>query len=257
MNEIVSIIMPSYNTASYITESIKSIQNQTYHQWELIIIDDCSTDDTETVVKPFLKDKRIKYLKNETNRGAAVSRNYGLRETKGRWIAFLDSDDLWEPIKLEKQISFMKNNGYSFSYTAYKEIDENSKDTGFYVTGPKRITKKKMENYCYPGCLTVMYDKKTMGEIQIADIKKNNDYAIWLKCSEKADCFLLDCVLASYRKRKGSISRQSYIKLIKWHFKLWHETQRKSIVKSLWITGKNIFYGVIKKIIYVKKKEIV
>ena len=123
MNELVSIIMPSYNTADYIGESIKSVQAQVYSNWELIIVDDCSTDNTDDVVKPFLVDSRIRYLKNERNSGAAVSRNRALRETKGRWIAFLDSDDLWAPEKLEKQISFMEKNGYSFSYTNYEEID--------------------------------------------------------------------------------------------------------------------------------------
>ena len=123
MNELVSIIMPSYNTADYISESIKSVQAQVYSNWELIIVDDCSTDNTDDVVKPFLVDSRIRYLKNERNSGAAVSRNRALREARGRWIAFLDSDDLWVPEKLEKQISFMEKNGYSFSYTNYEEID--------------------------------------------------------------------------------------------------------------------------------------
>ena len=107
MKELVSVIMPSYNTAKYIGETIKSVQAQTYENWELIIVDDCSTDNTDTAVDPFLSDERIRYLKNSRNSGAAVSRNYALREAKGKWIAFLDSDDLWFPDKLEKQINFM------------------------------------------------------------------------------------------------------------------------------------------------------
>ena len=109
--------MPSYNTAEYIGESIKSVVNQTYTDWELIIVDDRSTDNTDDAVAPFLSDARIKYFKNEKNSGAAVSRNKALREAKGKWIAFLDSDDLWLPEKLEKQIAFMEENGYHFSYT--------------------------------------------------------------------------------------------------------------------------------------------
>ena len=108
MPELVSIIMPSYNTAKYIEESIKSVLAQTYMNWELLIVDDCSTDNTDEIVQPFLSDKRVKYLKNEKNSGAAISRNRALREAKGKWIAFLDSDDLWMPEKLEKQIAFMK-----------------------------------------------------------------------------------------------------------------------------------------------------
>ena len=120
MDELVSIIMPSYNTAEYIDNSIKSVLAQTYENWELIIVDDCSTDHTDAVVFPHLADKRIRYLQNEQNSGAAVSRNRALREAKGKWIAFLDSDDLWEPEKLERQLEFMIANGYKFSYTDYR-----------------------------------------------------------------------------------------------------------------------------------------
>lgn len=120
--DLVSIIMPSYNTASYIKESIQSVLNQIYTNWELIIVDDCSTDETDEVINT-ITDSRIKYFKNKENSGAAMSRNKALREARGQWVAFLDSDDLWMPNKLEKQINFMKKNGYTFSYTNYEEID--------------------------------------------------------------------------------------------------------------------------------------
>lgn len=252
MAELVSIIMPSYNTAKYIAETVQSVLAQTYQNWELIIVDDCSTDDTDEVVKPFLSDSRIRYLKNEKNSGAAVSRNRALREAKGKWIAFLDSDDLWMPEKLEKQIAFMKENGYHFSYTDYMEIDEASRPNGKTVTGPKKITKAGMFNYCWPGCLTVMYDAETVGLIQIADIKKNNDYAMWLKVCKKADCYLLDESLAKYRKRTGSISNHGYMKLVKWHYKLFREAENQNPVSSIVLTMRNLFFGVIKKIKYVK-----
>ena len=252
MAELVSIIMPSYNTAKYIAETVQSVLAQTYQNWELIIVDDCSTDDTDEVVKPFLRDSRIRYLKNEKNSGAAVSRNRALREAKGKWIAFLDSDDLWMPEKLEKQIAFMKENGYHFSYTDYMEIDEASRPNGKTVTGPKKITKAGMFNYCWPGCLTVMYDAETVGLIQIADIKKNNDYAMWLKACKKADCYLLDESLAKYRKRTGSISNHGYMKLVKWHYKLFREAENQNPVSSIALTMRNLFFGVIKKIKYVK-----
>ena len=152
MAGLVSIIMPSYNTAPYIAKSIQSVIDQTYKDWELIIVDDCSKDNTDEVIKPYLNDARIKYLENDRNSGAAVSRNRALREAKGRWIAFLDSDDLWMPKKLEKQIAFMEKNGYHFSYTNYSEIDMKGDKTGVIVTGPKRITEAGMFNYCWPGC---------------------------------------------------------------------------------------------------------
>ncbi len=209
MNELVSIIMPSYNTGRFIAESIESVLAQTYPDWELIIVDDCSTDNTDEIVASF-HDDRIRYLKNEKNSGAATSRNRALREAKGKWIAFLDSDDLWLPEKLEKQIAFMEKNDYHFSYTDYIEIDEDSKPNGKSVSGPKKLGKTGMHNYCWLGCLTVMYDAEYVGLVQIADIKKNNDYAIWLKVCRKAKCYLLNENLASYRRRSGSISNHSY-----------------------------------------------
>lgn len=105
---LVSIIMPSYNTGKYIAETINSVLEQTYKNWELLIVDDDSKDNTDEVIKPYLSDKRVRLIKNSKNRGAAISRNRALKEAKGKWIAFLDSDDLWSPEKLENQISFMQ-----------------------------------------------------------------------------------------------------------------------------------------------------
>ena len=215
MGELVSIIMPSYNTGRFISETIESVLAQSYSNWELIIVDDCSTDNTDEVIEDYISDDRIKYIKNDKNSGAAISRNRALREAKGNWIAFLDSDDLWEPDKLQKQISFMKENGYYYSYTNYIEIDEESIPNGKSVTGPKCVTKQGMYNYCWMGCLTVMYDAEAVGLIQIENIKKNNDYAMWLKVCKKANCYLLNENLARYRKRSGSISNHRYIELIK------------------------------------------
>ena len=253
MGDIVSIIMPSYNTGRFISETIESVLAQSYSNWELIIVDDCSTDNTDEVVEKYLCDERIRYIKNEKNSGAAVSRNRALREARGKWIAFLDSDDLWSPEKLEKQIGFMEENGYHFSYTNYEEIDEASKPNGTSVTGPKRITKRKMYDYCWPGCLTVMYDAEAVGLIQIADIKKNNDYAMWLKVCRKEICYLFDETLAKYRKRSGSISNHGYLKLIKWHYRLFRESEEQNGLIALFNTGRNLLFGFYKKIRYVKR----
>lgn len=254
MADLVSIIMPSYNTAKFIEETIDSVLAQTYTNWELIIVDDCSTDNTDEVVAKYT-DSRIRYLKNEKNSGAAVSRNRALREATGRWIAFLDSDDLWTADKLEKQIRFMEENGHSYSYTNYVEIGEDSAPLGVKVTGPKRITKAGMFAYCWPGCLTVMYDANVVGLVQIEDIKKNNDYAMWLKAICKADCWLLNEDLGFYRKRAGSISRHSYSKLIQWHYKLFHEANGYGKVASAVLTCGNLGFGVIKKLFYVSKTQ--
>mgnify|MGYP003171810395 CR=1 FL=1 len=209
---LVSIITPNWNCANLILETIRSVKAQTYPNWEIIIVDDCSTDNSNKVVESYMaEDGRIRFLKNDKNFGAALSRNYALREAKGRWIAFLDSDDLWEPKKLEKQLRFMVENGYKFSYTAYQEMDNDGRETGVVIRGPKHVSKLGMFAFCWPGCLTVMYDREVVGLIQIADIKKNNDYTMWLKICQKADCYLLDEVLAKYRRgRVGSISTHGY-----------------------------------------------
>lgn len=252
--DLVSIIMPSYNTASFIEETIQSVLNQTYTNWELIIVDDCSTDNTDEVLEN-IKDSRIRYFKNDKNSGAAVSRNKALREARGQWIAYLDSDDLWMPEKLEKQIHFMETNGYAFSYTKYEEINMKSKKTGVTVSGPKKITKSGMFNYCWPGCLTVMYDANKIGLIQIQDIKKNNDYAMWLKVCKKADCYLLDEFLGQYRKgRVGSVSTHSIKTMIGWHYKLYREAEDMGILSSLFNTGRNLVFGFYKKKRYVRRQ---
>lgn len=250
-----SIIMPSYNCGEFVKETISSVQAQTYQNWEIIFMDDCSTDDTiKRVSKMRSQDSRIHIYQNISNMGAAVSRNNALREAKGRWIAFLDSDDLWDPEKLEKQIHFMEENDYAFSYTGYQEIDEDSKETSVFVSGPKHISKRGMYAFCWPGCLTVMYDAEKIGLVQIADIKKNNDYAMWLNVCKKADCYLLDECLAKYRRgRKGSVSSHGISTMIKWHYKLFREAEGMGAIPSLWHTGINLVCGFYKKLKYVKK----
>lgn len=253
---LVSIIMPSYNTAEYIMDSILSVCNQTYKNWELLIVDDCSTDTTKEIMAK-INDPRIKIFYNERNSGAAVSRNKALREAKGQWIAFLDSDDLWMPDKLEKQIKFMEDNEYAFSYTNYEEINSNGDKTGIKVTGPKHISETGMFNYCWPGCLTVMYNAEKIGLVQIEDIKKNNDYAMWLKVIKRADCYLLDEALALYRRgRKGSISTNSVMTMLKWHYKLFRICERKNICASAFNTVRNIIWGTYKKLYYVKSNRL-
>ena len=181
---MVSIIMPSWNTGRLIAESIQSVIDQTYPNWELLIVDDCSTDNTDEVVEKF-HDERIRYFHNESNSGAALTRNHALQKARGEWIAFLDSDDLWMPEKLEHQLNFMQENHYVLSYTEYEKIDEESQPLNIYVSGPEKVSRRKMYHYDYIGQLTMMYSAKYFGQIQIKDIKKNNDYAIRLQLYKK------------------------------------------------------------------------
>lgn len=254
MNDLISVIMPSYNTSKYISKSIQSVVNQTYNNWELIIVDDCSTDDTEEIIKPFLIDNRILFFKNDKNCGAAISRNLALRKAKGRYIAFLDSDDLWLPEKLEKQLKFMKKNNYAFTFTDYR-INLNGKWLPYVNTAPNVITKWKLYNWCYFSTITVMYDVNVVGLIQIADLKKNNDYAMWFKAIEKTNCYRLPECLSFYIKHENSISSGNKIKLIKYHYELFRKGLNKGILVSLILTLNNLIHGIIKKIIYKRKVE--
>lgn len=256
MKETVSIIMPSYNTAEFISNTIHSVLNQTYTDWELIIVDDCSKDNTDEVVAPFLADPRIRYLKNEVNSGAALSRNRALREATGKWIAFLDSDDLWEPEKLEKQIAFMKENGYAFSYTDYM-IQLNGQWLPYVYTGPRVVNRRKMYDYCYFSTITVMYDREVIGLVQIENLRKNNDYAMWLQAIEKSSCYRLPECLSYYIKHEGSISSGSKLKLIKWHYLLFKNGLHKNALTAAVLTGRNLFFGVIKKLVYKEKTDFV
>lgn len=245
---LVSIVMPSYNASKYIRAAIDSVRRQTYDNWELIIVDDCSIDNTVELIQE-INDVRIRLFKNEVNSGAAISRNRALRETKGRWIAFLDSDDVWLPEKLELQLKFMQKNDYAFTYTDYR-TQLNGEWLPYIHISPNYIDKKKMYNYCYFSTITVMYDKTKVGLIQIANLKKNNDYAMWLQAVERVDCHRLPECLSYYIKHDGSISSGNKFKLIKWHYLLFRKGLNKGPIVSYFLTLNNLVHGIIKKIKY-------
>lgn len=251
---LVSIITPTWNCAAFICETIRSIQAQTYQNWELIISDDCSTDNTKKVIEPYLYgDNRIKYICNDMNSGAAITRNNALRVAKGKWIAFLDSDDLWLPDKLEKQVKFMMDNGYSFTYHEYTEMTEEGVDNGIYVSGIKKVNAFDMYACCWPGCLSVMYDREKIGLIQIKDVRKNNDTAMWLKVVKKAPCYLLKENLAQYRRRKGSITPKPIYQRIWAHYPLFRVAEEMNPIVATFWTIMNVFGNAYKKMFYVKK----
>ena len=247
--------MPSYNTAEFIGKAIESVIDQTYQNWELLIIDDCSTDNSAEVVNTY-RDSRIKFFVNSRNIGAALSRNFALLKAQGKWIAFLDSDDLWLPDKLEKQIAFMEKNNYYFSYTKYYEFDEKGDSLNVFMTGPKKVSSFLMHTFNYMGCLTVMYDRNYVGTIQIKDIPKRNDYAIWIKVAKKCPAYLLAEQLAGYRVRtSGSITnrKKGILDRIKYNYYLWRYAENLNCIKALFLTGINMVFGLIKKVLYKKK----
>ena len=232
MKELVSIIMPSYNTEECIAQTIRSVLAQTYQNWELVIVDDCSTDNTCRIVESFA-DPRIRLLRNAVNSGAAVSRNRALREAK-----------------LERQLSFMQEKGYAFTYTDYRIISPDGTPAPYICTAPNRVTKARLYCYCYFSTITVMYDREVVGLIQIADIKKNNDYAMWFAAADQTDMHRLPQCLSYYCKREQSISSGSKWRLIRHHYILYREALHKSVLTSCVLTVGNLFFGVLKKLRY-------
>lgn len=253
---LVSIITPSWNCGRFVEETIQSILAQTYTHWELLFQDDCSTDDTRELVMRYAAiDPRIKYACNPKNSGAAIARNNALQRATGRWIAFLDSDDLWLPEKLEKQLQFMVDNHYAFTYHDYTEIDEQGNDLGVYVSGKKHVNRLDMYACCWQGCLTVMYNVEIVGLIQIRDIKKNNDTAMWLKVVQKTPCYLLKENLAKYRRRAVSITPKPLYQRIFAHYPLFHIAEDMYPVRAVFWVLMNVMGNAYKKMFYVKKSH--
>lgn len=238
---LVSIVTPCYNSENYLSETIESVITQTYSNWELIIVDDISTDDSIKVIREYCeKDSRIKYFVLEEKGGASLARNRAIREARGKYIAFLDSDDVWKEEKLEKQIKFMEENNYDFTYHNYELINEKSEKLNRLRVAPKSITYKRALIGCSIGCLTAMYNCYNVGKVQIKRLDKRNDDALWFEILKKCrNGYLLDENLALYRVGNNSISSGSKTKLLKYHFHL-YRNQNFSVVTSLFLTFTNI-----------------
>ena len=180
---LVSVIMPTYNCAAYIGISIESVISQTVTDWEIQIVDDCSTDDTKSVLQPYLKKySNIHYYCLPENGGPAVARTEAIKRASGKYIAFLDSDDVWFPDKLEKQISFMEKKGAVFSCTAYTQMDADGNPLHIALYPPEQTDYKRCIRLSNPiGNLTAMYDQAALGKFAVPLIKKRNDFALWLQ----------------------------------------------------------------------------
>jgi len=187
IRDLVSIITPTYNSERFIAQTIESVINQSYTNWEMLITDDCSNDNTIDIVKFYQsKDSRIKLFKLEKNHGAGVARNHSLKNAKGRYVAFCDADDQWKKNKLELQLKFMEENNLEFSYSDYEVIDENGNFLR-NVKCPKKLTYKKLLRNNYVGCLTAIYDTKFLGKLMMSKIRKRQDWVLWLNIMKKIE----------------------------------------------------------------------
>lgn len=272
-NNLASIIMLSCNDGRYVEESVRSVLAQTYQNWELLFVAEKSDEALKTVLN--LRKEETERIKKESGEWSDYSsvnskikvsyisgetevtprRNSAIKEANGRWIAFLDAGDVWKTTKLERQIAFMEEHGYAFSYTKYGLIDGKSNDRGVEIGGKEHVTHEDMMKCCWPAYMTVMYDAAKVGKVQVRNLKENNDYALWLNICEKVDCHLLDENLAKMRTPWGIMGRLLLTKKIKWRYEVYRiEEDLKPIVSCL-LTLRNMYYGVVKWMKYVKRNK--
>ena len=235
---LVSIITPTYNCAEFIGETIESVLAQTYQNWEMVIVDDQSQDDTEEVVRGYIqRDSRIKYVKLLENSGAAVARTKAMELAEGQYMAFLDSDDLWMADKLEKQLRFMTENGHAFTCTAYEQIDETGHSQGKILRPKEKCDYNRILLDCPVGNSTVMYDVSVMGKFEVPNIRKRNDDALWMQMLKKEPhIWGMPDVLMQYRIRRNSISRNK-LSVVKYHWILCRRIEHLSVLRTLFHLG--------------------
>ena len=253
-NELVSIVMLSEKNGQYLSETVKSVQAQTYRNWELLYVDDSQQDDSlKLMMEEKAADSRIQISSFVFENGLARARTAALRDAKGRWIAFIDAGDLWEPTKLEKQIAFMKDRDYAISYTKYRVIDRQGNDKGVTISGPERIDNALMMECYWNQLLTVMYDTKKIGKLKIPNLVENNGYAVMLLLSEKADFYLMEECLAIKRIGKGLFSRVPFDRKLVWRYVAYRAVSRLGRIESIAKTFANIWYTQVKRVKYVEK----
>ncbi|MEX0418075.1 glycosyltransferase family 2 protein [Bacillus sp. C30] len=231
-NEVpcISIITPSYNSLRFIGETIRSVQSQSYKNWEMLIVDDASTDHSAVKIKEMIEgDSRIRLLSLEENMGAAKARNIAIKEARGRYIAFLDSDDIWLPNKLETQLLFMEETHVAFSYTSYSLIDENNNDLNREVNVPEFVDYHYLVGNTIIGCLTVMLDREKIPCIEMPSVQPE-DTALWLQLLYKGyEAKGIQQVLAKYRIVTNSVSRNK----IRAAFRYWKLLRAQKPLNSL------------------------
>ena len=244
----ISIITPTYNSKDFIPQTINSIISQTYRYWELIVTDDCSSDGTWELLQNYsMKDKRIKIFQLEKNSGTGVARNNSIKHATGRYIAFCDSDDVWLPEKLEKQIDFLQKNDLAFTFSSYRKINEMG-EIGGVVKALPLVSYNDLLKTCSIGCLTAIYDTEKIGKIYMPEIRKRQDYGLWLKIfkiigSSKG----MDEILALYRVRTNSVSSNK-LKAAKYHYKVLREVGKVPLIKAWYYFLHYAFAGFIKYI---------
>lgn len=244
---LVSVITPTYNSAPYIKSTIESVKAQTHSHWEMVIVDDCSTDETRDIlIREAAKEPRIKLHFLEENSGAAVARNTAINHAAGRYIAFLDADDQWLPQKLEKQLAFMEENDLAFTFTQYSIMDQDSNDTGKVIDIPDKIDYHGLLKNTIIGFLTVMVNIEKTGHFQMPNIRTRQDFALELDLLKRGlTAYGLKEPLSRYRVVKGSISSNK-LKTAKRNWQVYRKIENLSLGYSMWCFV-NYAYNAVKK----------
>lgn len=243
---LVSVITPLYNCSKYLEQTIQSVLSQTFQNWEMIMVDDCSTDNSVEVIQSFVEqDSRIRLIQLSENSGAAVARNTAIEAAQGRYIAFLDSDDLWLPHKLETQLQFMQDKDIAFSYSAYEKADEQGQSLGL-IGVPEKVNYDQLLKCCVIGCLTAIYDTHKLGKVYMPLIRKRQDFGLWLRLLRKVDyAYGIQQPLAQYRVRSGSISsKKSNAAAYTW--RLYREVEQLNLLKASYYFSHYAVRGVLR-----------
>ena len=238
---LVSIITPVYNAEDFIRETIESVQKQTYTNWEMLLIDDCSTDSSKDIILEISQnDERIRYIKLEKNSGAAVTRNKGLEMAEGRYIAFLDSDDIWKAEKLEKQLELLKNKNVGFCFTSYRYVLEDSTPTNKVARAPEKIDYNGLLKNTIIGCSTVLVDKEIIGDFRMTNVRRGQDTATWLQLLKRTQyAYGIYEDLVWYRVVDGSLSHNKW-KAIKRTWNTYRNVEHLSLPKAMYVF---VFYA--------------
>lgn len=242
-DKLVSIVMPSFNTEKFIAQAIESVIAQSHSLWELIIVDDASEDNSRQIISSYCaKDDRIKLLTVQQRAGAGNARNLAIKATQGRYIAFLDSDDLWLPEKLKTQLEFMQQNSLAFTHASYRLIDENNQHIGEFIT-PEKTTYTDLLKTCSIGCLTVIYDTQRLGKLYMPEIPRGQDFVLWLQILKRIKLAIgMQETLAIYRIRKRFFLPHK-LRVAFYHWIIYRKIEKLSLACSCYYLLQYIYYG--------------
>lgn len=248
--DLVSVVTPVYNAERFIAETIESVLKQTYQNWELLLVNDCSQDSSQAIVEEYVnKDKRIRLINLKENSGAAVARNTGLEAAKGQFIAFIDSDDCWSETKLADQLDFMKSQAVHFSYTNFALVNETGETLKEAVKLPLKLTYSGLLKNTAIACSTVVIDRLHVGSFNMPLVRKGQDTATWLMLMRERNltAYGLDKVLNYYRQVEGSISSDR-VGALKRTWNTYYNLEGLSLIKASYYFGHYVLQAILRRL---------